>query len=168
MIGHRPLRCARLLVAEGHARPTELRPDKRTHCGELLCSQLGIKICGLTSGSCEIPRVSQHVAGAHPDEDLAGDLPERQFEGGGHRIRPGEDLVSRVGRSPVGRNDVVGSGRRLIGATTPRPDQFVAADDVVDQITDRPFRTRCGRAELVRADAGKDAGERVLRALVSN
>jgi hypothetical protein len=44
---------------------------------------------------------------------------------------------------------------------------LVAADDVLDQIFGRPLRARRGSAEVVGADVGEDAGERVLGALVS-
>ena len=68
----------------------------------------------------------------------------------------------------MGRNGIVGPGGRLLVAARPYPDVLVAADDVLDQIVNRPFRTWRGGAELARADVGKDAGERVLSALVSN
>jgi hypothetical protein len=67
----------------------------------------------------------------------------------------------------VGRHDVVGPDRRLVTAR-PYPDVLVAAEHVLDEILNGPLRARRGGAELVRTDVGKDAGERVLSALVSN
>jgi hypothetical protein len=68
----------------------------------------------------------------------------------------------------MGCDQVVGPGRRLLKAARPYADVLVAADHVLDQILNSPLRARRGGAELVRADVGKDAGERVLSALVSN
>jgi hypothetical protein len=68
----------------------------------------------------------------------------------------------------VGRNDVVGAGRGRVRAARPRPHLLVAADDVLDQITNRPLRTWRRGAELIGADLRKDPGERILSALVSN
>ena len=76
--------------------------------------------------------------------------------------------MSGGGGSPVGSNDVVGPSRRLRAAARPLPDMLIAADNVLDQIVNRPLRAGRGSAELVRTDVGKDAGERVLSALVSN
>ncbi|GAQ32207.1 hypothetical protein MPS_0587 [Mycobacterium pseudoshottsii JCM 15466] len=45
---------------------------------------------------------------------------------------------------------------------------LVAADDVLDQIADRPFRARGRGPKLIRADIGKDTPERVLGTLVSS
>jgi hypothetical protein len=45
---------------------------------------------------------------------------------------------------------------------------LIADEDVLDQITNRPLRAGRGRAELVRTDVGKQDGERILGALVSN
>jgi hypothetical protein len=45
---------------------------------------------------------------------------------------------------------------------------LIAADDVLDQIINRPLRAGRRGAQLVCTDVGKDAGERLLSALVSN
>jgi hypothetical protein len=45
---------------------------------------------------------------------------------------------------------------------------LVAADDVFDQIPNGPLRAGRRGAQLVGIEVGKDAGERVLSALVSN
>ncbi|COW53356.1 TIGR03086 family protein [Mycobacterium tuberculosis] len=74
------------------------------------------------------------------------------------------DLIEHV----VGGNEAIGPGGWLDGAGRPSPDLLVAADDVLDQIVDRPLRAGRGAAELVSADVGQERGERVLSALVSH
>lgn len=87
---------------------------------------------------------------------------------GGHPARRREDLVGDRGRGLVGGNEAIGPGGWLDGAGRPSPDLLVAADDVLDQIVDRPLRAGRGAAELVSADVGQERGERVLSALVSH
>src|SRR5262249_28621840 len=98
----------------------------------------------------------------------SGELPERQLEHRGHPVGRGEDVLGGRGGGPVRRNDVVGSGRGRIGFARPYPDMLVTADNVFDQVTNRPLRGGRWAAELLGADVGEDAGERSLGALVSN
>jgi hypothetical protein len=97
-----------------------------------------------------------------------GTSPKGTLEHGGHPVRPGEDVLRRFGGSAMCCNGIVGPDRRLLVAGRPLPDVLVAVDDVLDQIINRPLRTWRGSAELVRTDVGKEGGERILSALVSN
>ena len=104
------------------------------------------------------PRVGQHIAGAHPNEHLPGNFPERELEHRRHPIRSSEDVLSGGSSSPVRRHDVIRAGRRLVGAARPYTDVLVAADDVLDQVLNRPLRTWRGGAELI--GAGMQQGPR--------
>ncbi|AGL26210.1 hypothetical protein J113_05195 [Mycobacterium tuberculosis CAS/NITR204] len=46
----------------------------------------------------------------------------------------------------MGGNEAIGPGGWLDGAGRPSPDLLVAADDVLDQIVDRPLRAGRGAA----------------------
>jgi hypothetical protein len=139
LIGGRAARRTRLLLVEGLTRPSEFGPDSCTGGGQLFDRQLGIKICGLASGSCKVPRMGQHVGSAHPDEDASRNLSERQLERGVHPAAVGEHFLGGGGSSPVRLSPVLGPDRRLFADARSLPDMLIATDDVLYQIIDRPL-----------------------------
>ncbi len=152
---------ARLLGPKRTALATQLRLDPHARCRKPLRRQFPIEVGRLTGRLGEVPRMGEHIIGAQSNECGSRHRTEWKLKHSSEAIVRGKDSLGAACGKQKGSGLVV---LRHLDGRSPREPLYpaVATNDVVDQIGDRPPRTRCRETPLLRGNVGEHGAERFL------